>query len=132
MKPLIGTFFFSICIFAFGITCAQNRQPAQKTTKPNIIFIFTDDLGYGDVGVFFQNMRKKANNRSEPYTSTPNLDKLAATGAMMPQHYCAAPVCAPARASLLSGVHQGHSNVRDNQFDKALENNHTMASVLRS
>ena len=49
----------------------------------------------------------------------------------MPQHYCPAPVCAPSRASLLLGVHQGHANVRDNQFDKALENNHTLASVLK-
>ena len=43
-------------------------------------------------------------------------------------HYCPAPVCAPSRASLLLGVHQGHANVRDNQFDKALENNHTLAT----
>jgi arylsulfatase A-like enzyme len=47
-------------------------------------------------------------------------------------HYCPAPVCAPSRASLMLGVHQGHANVRDNQFDKALENNHTLASVLKA
>ena len=47
------------------------------------------------------------------------------------RHYCPAPVCAPSRASLLLGVHQGHANIRDNQFDKALENNHTLASMLR-
>jgi arylsulfatase A-like enzyme len=49
----------------------------------------------------------------------------------MRQQYCPAPVCAPSRASLLLGVTQGHANVRDNQFDKALANNHTLASVLR-
>jgi arylsulfatase A-like enzyme len=47
-------------------------------------------------------------------------------------HYAAAPVCAPARASLLNGVHQGHTSVRDNQFDKALGNNHTLATVLKT
>lgn len=123
-------------VILFVITASsvfgQNSKNPVKPKQPNIIFILTDDLGYGDVGVFFQNQRKKANNRSEPYTYTPNIDKLAARGARLPQHYCAAPVCAPARASLLLGVHQGHSNVRDNQFDKALEDNHTVASVLRT
>jgi arylsulfatase A-like enzyme len=123
---------FFIIIHASTSLVAQNGSRGPKPKQPNIIFIFTDDLGYGDVGVFFQNQRKKANNRSEPFTSTPNIDKLAASGATMPQHYCAAPVCAPARASLMLGVHQGHANIRNNQFDKALENNHTIASTLRT
>ena len=101
-------------------------------TQPNIIFVLCDDLGYGDVGVFFQNLRKTNNVRSEPWTATPKLDTLAAEGARLTQHYCPASVCAPSRASLLLGVHQGHSNVRDNQFDKALENNHTLGTVLKS
>jgi len=42
-----------------------------------------------------------------------------------------APVCAPARASLLLGQTQGHCEIRDNQFDKALPNNHTVATVLK-
>lgn len=106
---------------------------AQKVDKdkPNIIFILTDDLGWGDVGVFYQNQRAKARDKGEPWMFTPHLDKMAAAGAQLPHHYCAAPVCAPSRASLLLGVSQGHANVRDNQFDKALEDNHTIASVLR-
>jgi arylsulfatase A-like enzyme len=100
-------------------------------TKPNIIFILTDDLGYGDLGVFYQNQRRAANDRSLPWHMTPNLDAMAAQGIQLRDHYCSAPVCAPSRASLLLGVHQGHANVRDNQFDKALENNHTIASVLK-
>ena len=50
---------------------------------------------------------------------------------MLTNHYCAAPVCAPSRASIMLGVSQGHANVRDNQFDKALEDNYTMPSTLR-
>jgi arylsulfatase A-like enzyme len=112
--------------------CPSVRAAApDQTVKPNIIFMLTDDLGYGDVGAFFQNARASANNRAKPYTATPNLDRLAAQGVQMRQHYCPAPVCAPSRASLLLGVTQGHANVRDNQFDKALEQNHTLASVLR-
>jgi arylsulfatase A-like enzyme len=104
---------------------------AQAQKKPNIIFILTDDLGYGDIGVFYQNQRKEAGDRSKPWTSTPNLDKIAAKGAMLMQHYCPAPVCAPSRASLMLGVNQGHANVRDNQFDKALEDNYNMANVMK-
>ena len=103
---------------------------AAAAGQPNIIFILTDDLGWGDLGVFFQNSRRAAHVRSEPWELTPQLDRLATQGAQLRHHYCAAPVCAPSRASLLLGVSQGHANVRDNQFDKALENNHTLATVL--
>lgn len=103
---------------------------ASPASHPNIIFILTDDLGWGDLGVFYQNSRRDANVRSRPWEMTPNLDKLAAGGAMLHDHYCAAPVCAPSRASIMLGLSQGHANVRDNQFDKAIENNHTLATVL--
>jgi len=63
--------------------------------------------------------------------ATPQLDRMAADGLRFTRHYCAAPVCAPARASLLLGVHQGHANVRDSQFDKELENNHTLGTVMQ-
>lgn len=88
-------------------------------------------MGFGDVGTFFQHFRKEQNDRSKPWENTPQLDKMAAEGIKLTDHYCPSPVCAPSRASLLLGVHQGHANVRDNQFDKALENNHTLASVLK-
>ncbi|MBE7537330.1 MAG: sulfatase-like hydrolase/transferase [Opitutaceae bacterium] len=93
---------------------------AHAADRPNIIFILTDDLGYGDLSCFGQTRFK-----------TSALDRMAAEGTRLTNHYAGAPVCAPSRASLLLGVHQGHANVRDNQFDKALENNHTLATVLR-
>lgn len=99
--------------------------------RPNIIFVLTDDLGWGDLGALYQNSRNFAVNRNLPAFVTPQLDSMAAQGARMNQHYCPAPVCAPSRASLLLGVHQGHSNVRDNQFDKELANNHTLGTVLK-
>ncbi len=101
---------------------------AAPTPPPNIIFILADDLGYGDVGVFFQNARRASGNRAAHLT--PQLDRAAAEGAQLTHHYSAAPVCAPSRASLLAGVHQGHANIRDNQFDKAIADNHTLATVL--
>src|SRR4051812_14121059 len=81
---------------------------ASKSKRPNIIFILTDDLGYGDVGAFFQNQRREKNDRTEPWHLTPRLDAMAAQGMQLRDYYCPAPVCAPSRASLLLGVHQGH------------------------
>lgn len=88
-------------------------------------------MGWGDLGVFWQKQRMKANNRSEPWQFTPSLDEMAQNGAMLTHHYCAAPVCAPSRASLMLGVSQGHANIRNNQFDKELQDTYTMSSVLR-
>lgn len=122
--------FYSIFIllnfFLANITFGQQNKKA-----PNIIFILTDDLGYGDIGVFFQNKRAVEADRSKPFTLTPNLDGMASLGAILPQHYCAAPVCAPSRASILLGQSQGHANVRDNQFDKELSNNYTLGTVMQ-
>lgn len=111
------------------ISCFALKGISQE--RPNIIFILVDDMGYGDVGVFFQNQRMKTNDRSKPFQITPYLDQMAATGAIFTQQYCNAPVCAPSRGSLLTGVNQGNAHVRDNQFDKALENNHTLGTVLK-
>ena len=99
--------------------------PAEK--RPNVLFILVDDLGYGDVGVFWQNQRGE-----QPALKTANLDRLAAEGMRLTNHYCASPVCAPSRASLMMGLNQGHCPIRDNQFDKPLPRNHTLATVLRA
>lgn len=93
--------------------------------RPNIIFILADDLGYGDVGVLWQNEKKGKKIK------TPYMDQMAKEGMILNRHYCPAPVCAPSRGSLLTGLHQGHANVRDDQFDKALEDNHNLANTLQ-
>ncbi len=119
----------TLAAFTMAATLANSAHAAAP--RPNIIFVLTDDLGWGDLGVYFQNSRNFAENRNLPAFETPGLDAMAAQGLRMDHHYCPAPVCAPSRASLLLGVHQGHSNVRDNQFDKAIDNNHTVATVLK-
>jgi len=123
-----------IVVCTLGALCITGNSFAQKSrlTKPNIILVFTDDLGYGDLGVLFQNKLAQENKRNQPWAFTPNLDILAKQGVQLRQQYCAAPVCAPSRGSLLAGLSQGHANVRDNQFDKALDNNHTLATVLKT
>lgn len=124
-----------ICLYVGGTSWAEDadgdllseaaNNPAQKLQQPNIIFILADDLGYGDLGVLWQN--SVAGNKK---FATPNLDRMAAEGMILDRHYTAAPVCAPARGTLLSGVHQGHCTIRNTDFDDALEHNHTLASTL--
>lgn len=133
MQKKLGILSLAIiaCTFIFGCSNSDQAEPElDRKEKPNIIFILVDDFGWGDLGVLYQNQRKEAGDLSEPWQATPNLDRLANGGALLPHHYAAAPVCAPSRASLLLGVSQGHANVRDNQFDKRLADNHTISRVL--
>jgi arylsulfatase A-like enzyme len=126
-----GSLTILLCCFSNVFLCGQTTGQSTENLPPNIIFILVDDMGWGDLGVFWQNLRKDKNERSEPWQFTPALDALAAKGAMLTSHYCSAPVCAPSRASLLLGVSQGHANVRDNQFDKELQDTYTLGSVLQ-
>ena len=112
--------------FALFAAAALLLSATIASAKPNIIFILTDDLGYGDVGVLYQNSRPAG----KPRMSTPQLDAMAAQGMILRQ-YSSSPVCAPARASLLLGQHQGDCAIRNNQFDKALPHNHTLGTVLK-
>lgn len=75
---------------------------AQKA-RPNIVLIVADDLGYGDLGSYGQQK-----------IETPFLDQMAAEGMRFTDFYAGSPVCAPSRATLLTGLHQGHAYVRDN------------------
>jgi arylsulfatase A-like enzyme len=117
----------SVLCGAGALVLAAHPCRGAEVSKPNIIFILTDDLGYGDVGVLYQNSRSP----NQPRMSTPQLDAMAAQGMILRQHYTSSPVCAPARASLLLGQHQGDCAIRNNQFDKALPHNHTLGTVLQ-
>src|SRR6056297_706983 len=108
-------------------TWCQSWATADEAKRPNVLFLFTDDLGWGDLGVLHQN--ESTHDRTH---KTPNLDRMAAAGIQLRAHYCPAPVCAPSRSSLLTGVHQGHASVRDNQFDKMLADNHTLGTVMKA
>jgi len=73
----------------FAGICCQAQQTARK---PNVIIIYADDLGYGDLGVF-----------GHPTIQTPNLDRMAFEGQKWTSFYSAAPVCTPSRAALMTG-----------------------------
>lgn len=113
------------------------------SAAPNIILIMTDDLGYGDIYNLHQHTRDNGagvggiagdgfiNGSEEAFIYTPNIDRMAAEGAKLTRHYTSAPVCAPARGSLLQGRDQGHANIRNNSFDKVISDNHTLGTVMK-
>src|SRR6185437_16639867 len=70
--------------------------------KPNIVYIFADDLRYGDLGCYGQTK-----------IETPNIDALAKKGMLFTQHYDM-PVCAPSRYCLMTGIHSGKAFIRGN------------------
>ena len=102
-------------------------RPSPAAPRPNVVFILADDLGWGDAGFTWQNARAEG----LPRIQTPNIDRLAREGAVLSSHYCAAPVCAPSRASILTGRVQGECSLRDNCFDQAFSETNTLGTVMR-
>lgn len=84
---------------------AASALPAQ-TRKPNLVFLYADDMGWGDVGI---------NGRKE--WVTPNIDRLGAQGTIFDRWYTGMPVCAPSRACLMTGRYTIHHGVRNNSVD---------------
>ncbi|MFL2666272.1 MAG: arylsulfatase [Flavobacteriaceae bacterium] len=97
MKFLANSVLFFLLIFSF-FGCESS-----KNERPNIIYILADDLGYGEVGIYGQK-----------FIETPNIDNLAKTGMLFTNHYSGAPVCAPARSVLMTGMHMGNTHIRAN------------------
>ena len=92
---------FTKAILIAGLACMAGICHA--ASKPNVIYILADDLGYGDLSAYGQK-----------HFTTPHIDALAKKGMMFKQHYSSAPVCAPARGALMTGLHTGHGAVRGN------------------
>ena len=117
-----------------GNAAARAQAPLKASgARPNIIFVLVDDMGWGDLEINGSNPEKNGRSVARRHTfKTPNLNKMAKEGMQLRRHYTAAPLCAPARASLMLGVHQGHSRViRNKRFDFPIENSHTLGTVLK-
>jgi arylsulfatase A len=100
--------------------------PAFAADRPNIIFVLCDDLAQGDLGCYGQTKIK-----------TPHLDRIAKEGTRFTQGYTGTSVCAPARASLMTGLHMGHCPIRANRPTKPEgqkplpPNTYTVAKLLK-
>ncbi len=113
---VLVTFLFVLCLGSLPAATV----PAES--KPNILFILADDMGYGDAGCYGQKLIK-----------TPNIDHLATEGLRFTQCYAGDTVCAPSRCCLMTGLHTGHATIRGNRTDIKLGgNDHTVAEILKS
>ena len=85
------------CLLLLLVPLATQAAPGAKSSKPNILVILADDLGYGDIGVH--------GGKAVP---TPNINKLAARGVRCTNGYVSAPYCSPDPGGLLTGRYQTH------------------------
>ena len=93
---------FFISAMLLGISFACPLESAES--PPNVIIVFADDLGYGDLGCF-----------GHPTIRTPELDRMAREGMKLTQFYSAAPVCTPSRAALMTGRLPARSGMCSNK-----------------
>jgi arylsulfatase A-like enzyme len=113
----------SLCLAAPRVAAAENAtdKPARK---PNVIVILADDLGYGELGCYGQQL-----------IQTPHLDAMAKDGMRFTQFYAGSTVCAPSRSVLMTGQHTGRTWVRGNGKTDAQtlrESEITLATLLKS
>ncbi|MGH8701396.1 MAG: sulfatase family protein [Burkholderiales bacterium] len=107
MTRMINKVCLIVCLLAVLALAGDERPVGQARERPpNIIMIYADDLGWGDVGF---------NGRTA--WRTPNLDRLAAQGTVFRRWYSGAVVCAPSRAALLTGKSTIHNGVSANNAD---------------
>ncbi len=106
-----------ICLMAL---CLVSGFATAAPQQPNIIFVLADDLGYGDLGCYGQQVIK-----------TPNLDQFAQEGLRFTDAYAGSTVCAPSRCALMTGRHTGHCTVRGNARVPLLAEDLTVAEVLK-
>jgi len=97
MKISIITILAIIPVF---LSC--NRKMPDE--NPNILFLLADDMGYGELGCYGQEV-----------IQTPNIDSLAKSGMLFTNFYAGNAVCSPSRAVLMTGKHAGHATIRGNQ-----------------
>lgn len=118
------TIFYSFLIFLAITSCQEkngNSKESEKLSlKPNIVFVLADDLGIGDLGSYGQE-----------YIKTPNLDRMAKEGMLFTDFYSGSTVCAPSRASLMTGKHTGHLTIRGNGEFPLKSTDTTIAQILK-
>ncbi len=119
-KTIIRAFFPGVLLLVLAGSLAAAELP-------NIVFILADDLGYGELGSYGQEL-----------IQTPRLDRMAAEGIRFTQFYAGATVCAPSRSVLMTGQHLGHTHVRGNAGGQDMivqslrDEDVTVAEVLQS
>ncbi len=124
MKPLHGLLLSSA---AGALATCMPAAAAERSDdpRPNIVLVVADDLGYGNLGSYGQAL-----------IQTPALDSLAAEGLRFTRFYSGASLCLPSRGCLMTGLHMGHSRIRENGgggiHEPLQEEDTTLSTVLRT
>lgn len=108
MKPVSRREFLRKTVLGASLSAALTMMGSaanaqNKKRLPNIVYIMADDMGYADLGCY-----------GSEAIATPNIDKLASEGMRFTDAYSGCTVCAPARSTLMTGLHMGHTPVRGN------------------
>lgn len=104
-------------IFLLTATAFSSLTALAEPARPNILYLYVDDMGWGAIGPNGQFERKA---KGLPHLITPNLDRLAAEGVNFSRSY-GCTVCSPARSSQQTGFHQGHTFADQNNPDNAMK-----------
>lgn len=109
-----------------GATITHAQKPARP---PNVVIVFADDLGYGDIGSF-----SGPDASTRPHT--PNLDRMAAQGVRLTNFYVAQAVCSASRAALLTGAYPNRVGITGALNHRAAHGIHpdetTLAELLKA
>ncbi len=107
-------------LMAFMILCFALLCHAEQTAaKPNVIFILTDDMGWGDLGSF-----------GNKEMATPNIDRLAKEGMRFTQFYTASPICSPSRVAYTTGCYPARWRINDYLHESKANQAHECADWL--
>ena len=107
--------------YSLVLAAILGAQLSAETTRPNIVYIMQDELGYYEPGFM-----------GNPNIRTPNLDRLAAEGIIFRNMLAGSSVCAPTRCCFMTGKHSGHTSVRSNGGGTPLRADEvTIASMLK-
>lgn len=109
-----------LAAFSLVAGCQDPRRRETVAERPNVIFILADDLGYGDLGCYGQQI-----------IQTPNLDRMAKEGMIFTNHYAGSTVCAPSRCCLMTGLHTGHAYIRGNDRIPLRPEDVTVAELMK-
>jgi arylsulfatase A-like enzyme len=87
--------------FSVAVACPLSLSSQASSNQPNVVIIYGDDVGYGDVGAY-----------GSKQIPTPHIDALAGGGLQFTDGHCSAATCSPSRFSMLTGIHGFRANVR--------------------
>ena len=104
----------AFCLLHTLLLCCCNQYSAAQDTRPNILFIITDDQERRE----FNFLPEGRDEQGRPRNLSPNLDRLAAEGVVFPNQYVTSPVCTPSRFTVLTGTYSSRSS----SFAKTVKN----------